>query len=680
MRFRPCTFAVISIAFCALAGAGESSGEPPNVFDLPRIQIEHALLQAKIAALSKTGDYPEAEKCCREAVETIPHSPDGHYNLACTLAKQGKTDEALASLETAVKLGFNGVDRIRQDDDLSSLHDQERFQDVVKHAATAKPDPRQGWHYRVQPGIIESGVATVGEDNTVCDMRLGILRSFFKLDTAPPASEPIVEGFGDVGGLLLRWQAEGTAAGNHGDLYDNHDSDHSNMKYAVFPQLTRIEFGEAAKSRKLHHGLQTTFLYNGVTLGNSSTAVTSGLLWRSQPRLALCDPRTAALLFLQYRGNHLYVYPEHRDHDPGHNGRDVNAKGKGYGDVFAFNTPYLIISQGSSGSDRVFLDALAATLAAFRPQVKTELARNGALAPTIQMIFRMCNKSVAKSDRYLAGIAHPTVFNGRHLDTRAMVTMAHEITKETLPPLVQLKVVEEDEPVSGRDCFDAGRGETLTDTPCAIARVVRSVHYNRRMVVSAEPSKDLGARPLEYRWSVLRGDDKRIKIKKLNDRGSVVELLIPYHERAPISPGNRIESNRVDIGAFVHNGVYYSAPAFVTFYYLDNEKREYDEQHRIQVVDYADPEASKNYVDPMIDITKDWRDEYDYDESGKPAGWTRIRNGSKQQFTAEGLLIVSRDAQGRPTQTRRVRYVVEPRPKLTPILRQQPGEEFVELN
>ena len=676
MRVRPCLSAVILIASSALAGAGELSTERPNVFDLPGIQIGHARLQAQIAALFKIADYAGAEKFCREAIETIPHSPDGHYNLACALARQGKTDEALASLEAAVKLGFNKVDHIEQDDDLSSLRDHERFQDAAKDAATAKPDPKQGWHFKVQPGNIENGVATVDEDNTIWDARLGVFRTFFKLDMAPSDSAPICDGFDAVGRLLRRSHAEGTAAGNHGDLYDNHDSDHSNMNYAMFPQLTRIEFAEAPKSRRLHHGLQATFFYNGVTLGNSSTAVTSGLFWRSQARLALANPRTATLLFLQYRGNHLYFYPEHRDHDPGHNGRD----GKGHGDVFAFNTPYLITSQGSSGSDRVFLNAVAATLAAFRPEVKTELARNGALMPTIQMIFRRCNKTVVEPRQYLTGIAHPTVFEGDQLDALAMVEMAHEITKETLPPLVQLKVVEEDKPVSGRDCFDAARGETLIDTPCAIARVVRTIHYNRRMVVSAEPSQDLGGRPLEYHWSVLRGDAERIEINKLNDRGSVVELLVPYHERAPIAPGNAIESNRVDIGAFVHNGAHYSAPAFVTFYYLDNEKRVYDEEHRIRVVDYADPEVSKNYVDPMIDITRDWRDEYDYDESGTLTGWTRIRNGSKQQFTAEGLLIVSRDAQGRPAQTRRVRYVVEPRPNLTPILRQQPGEESVELN
>ena len=47
--------------------------------------------------------------------------------------------------------------------------------------------------------------------------------------------------------------------------------------------------------------------------------------------------------------NLLYVYPAHRDYD---------AKN---GDLFPANTPYLLVSRGSSGSDKPFLDAIALT-------------------------------------------------------------------------------------------------------------------------------------------------------------------------------------------------------------------------------------------------------------------------------------------------------------------------------
>ncbi len=349
--------------------------------------------------------------------------------------------------------------------------------------------------------------------------------------------------------------------------------------------------------------------------------------------MAQTDPGVALLQYLQYVNRHLYVYPVHVDNNPGHNG----AGGKGYGDVVPANTPYLLLSQGSSGSDIVFLDALVATLAAFRPEVKRELAAAGTLVPTLQMIFRASNKTVAQPDDYLTGTAHPTAFEGSQVDAEKMVTLAHSMTTEALPPLVQLKIVEEDRPVVGRDYFDVGPREHLLDTPAAIARVVKSSAYARRMVLGAEASKDLGAKPLTFHWVVLRGDAERIRIKKLDGdalsgAGSQVELEVDYHERRPIAVGSERESNRVDIGVFAHNGVYYSAPAFVCFYTLDNEKRVYDDQHRIQVIDYTDPDTQANYVDPLLDMRKDWRDEYHYAADGTPLGWTRKRGAGERRF------------------------------------------------
>ena len=669
MRLRLFLLTGTLIGVCVVAWPYSPSSPPPSVFDLPQ-------LQNKTAALFQSEDYAEAERVCQTAVRLAPYDATARYNLACAQARQGKTDEALDALEKAVDLGFNNPTQLEQDDDLASLREQERFQKMLAYSVVARRTPKQPWLDHVEATPVENATVTVDEKNTVWDSRLGIFRSFFKLDETSSDSGPIADGFGEIGELLNTWQTEGTAAGNRGDLYDNHDADHSNMKYGAFPQFTRIEFAGAPKSRRLHFGLQTTFLYNGTTIGNSSTSLTSGPFWRSQPRLALTNPRTAALLYVQYRSNHLYVYPEHRDHDPGHNRNE----GGGFGDVYSSSTPYLIISQGSSGSDRVFLNALAATLAAFRPEVKTKLARAGALMLTVQMIFRSCNKPVASQDDYLTGKAHPTVFEGSQLDALKMVEMAHEITEDALPPLIQLRVVREDQAVPGRDFFTAGGGERLFDTPCAVARVVRTTQYNRRMVVSAEPSADLNDRPLTYHWSVLRGDADRIRINKLNDSGSIVELVVPYHERQPIEPESPLASNRVDIGAFVHNGKYYSAPAFVTFFYLDNERRVYDAQQRISVVDYADPQFSKNYVDPVIDAPKQWRDEYHYDADGQLTGWTRIRGESTEQFTADGLLVTKTDAQGKPTEARRVRYIAAPRPKQPPIVVQQETDEIVEID
>jgi len=642
----------------------DAHADQPSVFDLPRLQRDYALINASVAALFKQGKYDQAEQRIRFALRLVPHDVASHYNLACALARQGKADDALAALSRAVELGYNDRNHMAGDGDLASLHERPEFKALVDKSVTAKPDLDARWHFTCKPGPVADGQALVTESDTAWDARVGLFRVLFSF---PPKSDaPIAAGYGQAGDLLRTWQKEGTAAGNHGDLYDNHDSDHANMHFKTFPQLTRVEYSEQAKKRHLHHGLQATFLFAHPTIGNSSTALTSGPFWRSQPRHALTTPRGPFVLLAQYLSNHLYVYPEHRDHDGGRDG----AEGKGHGDVLPANTPFMIISQGSSGSDVAFLDAAAATLAAFRPEVKQKLIQSHLLMPTVQMIFRMSNKMVQSEGDYLTGKAHPTAFDSKQLDPAKMVRMAHDLQADALPPVVQIRVTEEDQPVSGVDYFDVpGRGERLFDTPFAVARVARSLRYTRRMVVSAEGSKDPQNKPLKYHWAVLRGDAARIKINPLKPDGSSVELLISHHERRPVLEGSELESNRVDIGAFVHNGQHYSAPAFISLTYLDNQERTYDKSGRLLSVDYA--AAARHYVDPALELPKKWRDEYHYDSSGKLTGWTRVRGQDRQVFTPEGKLLVKAGEAGQASQTREVRYAPQGKPGQAPTLEQQ---------
>lgn len=669
-----CLVVIVSLLSVA-AAENQPQQAPPSVFDLPKIQVRFVQLQAAIAQLFQAGNYADGEKACAQVIALIPHEPNGHYNLACALARQGKKDEAFQSLAKAVELGFNDAKHIAEDADFESLRGDERFAKLVEQAKNAKPVPNP-WQWKVEPGLIKDGEAWVTEKNTAWDARLGAFRVFFKFpeasdDAAEAEPPPVIKGHGEVGKLLLQWQAEATAAGNRGDLYDNHDGDHSNMAFGQFPQLTRIEFSDAVRQRRLHSGLQNLFLYNAVTIGNSSTALTGGPFWRSQPRLAYTNPRTAGMLYVQYVGNHLYFYPEHRDHDPGQNGDG------GYGDVYPANTPYVIISQGSSGSDRAFMDAVACTLAAFHPDVKKKLTQTGTLMPTVQMIFRTCYKTVAAPEDYLTGKAHPTVFDGAQIDALKMVNMAHGIAADATPPMVQLSVVEEDELVVGRDYFATAPRQKLFTTPAAIARIHRTTNHDYRIVVSAEGSRDLNGHKLTWHWQVLRGDAEAIKIRPLNDEGSVAELIVPYHARRPIESGSPMQSNRVDIGVFVDNGTHYSAPGFVTFFSLDNEKRVYNDKQQIESVDYSDHAAGGNYSDPLVALPKAWRDEYRYDEAGQLIGWTRHRGDATEEFTADGALVTQRDDQGRALQARTVRYAAKPRNKQPPLLEQMLADEIL---
>ena len=424
----------------------------------------------------------------------------------------------------------------------------------------------------------------------------------------PPAAKEIASGSSEVARLLREWYKEGTAAGNIGDYYDNRDGGHSRLPMRLFPQLSAIEVTEAEKAAaarrhtRAHWGLLLGRLYPHVTFGNSSTSGAPPV-GCSNPRYCIFSTRATAFHYMQYVRSHLYIFPEHRDHDPGHNGRG------GWGDLYHANIPYLIISQGSSGSDQTFMKAVGYTLAAFRPEVKKLLVRRGLLMPTVQVIFRRSNRKVKTDADYLTGVAHPTVFVGGDVDAVAMVKMAHAMQADIVPPMIQLRVVEEDDAVLGRDYFEAAPREKVFDTPAAIARIGRSTKHVRRMVVRATKSFDATGRPLTYHWVVLRGGAERIRINPRNKDRSEVELLIPFHERYSV-PGNpRMETNRVDIGAFVHNGKYPSAPGFVSVYFLDDEGRTYADDGRILEVAYGFGGTRIGYGDYAprgYDIT-DWK-------------------------------------------------------------------------
>jgi len=394
-----------------------------------------------------------------------------------------------------------------------------------------------------------------------------------------PAEKPIATGKGKVADLLRQWYTEGTAAGNIGDWYDNRDRGHSGLKMSPYPQLQKVTYTPEQLQRREDYGLQQVILPH-VTFGNSSTAAPPER-GGSISRTYYTSTRGLAFLFTQYFRSNIYIYPEHRDHDPGRNGVG------GYGDLYPTNTPYLIISQGSSGSDQPFMRAIPYVLAAFRPDVKAKLIKTGMLMPTLQMIMRITNKNISGPEEYLTGKAHPTVFSGRNLDILAMVKTAHEITTDTIPPIALLDVVREDEMVAGRDFFGTGISEKLGDTPVVIARIFHGAAYQRKMVVRVSKKGDVNNRPLTFQWVVLRGDTERIKIKTLKKDGSEAELIIPYHQRRPIVKGSTMASTRVDIGVFAYNGTYYSPPSFITFFSLDNEARTYGADGRILEIGYG---------------------------------------------------------------------------------------------
>jgi hypothetical protein len=428
----------------------------------------------------------------------------------------------------------------------------------------------------------------------------------------------------------LLWQMvfEGRAAGNHGDLYENRDRGHSRLPPDAHPQLTHVAYDEAARADGLDYGLAGPVIFEAPLIGNSSTAVRAGPLWRSLPRLALTEDKGPLTLYQNYLAGQIHVYPEHRDHDPEH------------GDLIPANTPFFFVSQGSSGSDRPHLGALAMILAALHPETKAFLYETQLLAATVQMIFRRSLAPVLSREAYRSGLAHPSVIPRDQINLVRMVQLANALTPATVPPLVRMAVLEEDEAIEGIDYFGEGLSERLFDTPVAIARIWRSHAWRRSMVVSVEATRDLQARAPEFHWRVLRGDPARTRIEPLDARGLRARITLEWQAPRPVPGRPDILSNRVDIGVFARSGDHDSMPGLISILLPQHEVRRYgpgpDGEMRIESRDFRVPEGG--YADPVLFAQSDWRDVYRYDAMGALQGWDRQGAGAALRFDAAGRL------------------------------------------
>jgi hypothetical protein len=429
--------------------------------------------------------------------------------------------------------------------------------------------------------------------------------------------------------LLRSLVSRGVSQGFDGILYDNRDRDHSTLKPAQFPNLSFLEYGPDLVKRGLDYGMAGEILIPATVFGNSSTALTAGIHARSLIRAAMTRRGGPAQAYRDYRINSLYVYPEHRDHDAI--------------DLYPANWPYAITSQGSSGSDIPFLKAIAMTLAAFPADTRARLEEERLIAPTLQMILRRNLKPVRTRSDYLSSIAHPTVFSSEWLQPERMVGHAAALRPEDIPPVVHLKVVNEDfQHQAGLGALD----EHLFTTPSAIARLWRNWAWEREMIVSASSTTDPNEHALKFDWVLLRGDPERVRIEPLDADGSRARITVNWHDAFVLPPDGNSDvpsrlTSRVDIGVFAANGRQDSAPAFVSINFPTHQERVYaasesDDPHLLSI--NYDAARRGVYYDPVLYWSASWADEFRYNREGELDGWTRISKWDRTSFGADGRL------------------------------------------
>ena len=614
-----------------------------SVFDMPGRHLRHLQLLALMDAAHARHDYSAMESTVREGVELGTDDELWHFNLACTLALRGKSQESLTALDQAIDEGFLDTEQLLSDSDLASLRDSEGFKQRLERMKARRqqgiPPPRTV--YALPPDASRTVMQT--SSNTLWSYQMGLFQVFFAADTNRPSSEYK----GPEAQTILQWRKEGSASVNQGMLYANRDNHSMPLVITRFPGLLQLGYSQEMIDRKLNIGLPNSLFIldksNALlpVIGQSSMGYLNSPYGRSQPRAICGDPRQMALQSALLLGNQLFFYPAYSDYDPVSD------------DLFPANTPTCFAVAGSTGAEQPFVEAAFAALAALRPETRSELARTGLLMPAIQMLFRASQRTVKSRGDYLSGIAHPPAFQAANLDTAKLVQMAHALTTNDLPPIVVLNVLNETPMIPDRDFFDILRSEQLFDSPLAVARVFRGAARTRTLDIRTQCRRA----DAKLHWVVLQGDPSKITFTPCATNSSLMKLTVDYHAPFPTPTGNGKSNmtSRVDIGVIAETAAGFSVPSFISFCFLGNEQRTYAPDGRILTIDYTRRQTA--YTDPFMSYTRNWKDSYLYDAKNNLTGWLRRRGLEEERFTAFGHRVVSSDPLGRAARAHVVRYL-----------------------
>jgi tetratricopeptide (TPR) repeat protein len=105
-----------------------------------RILARHPNYVIVLLALGKlltcNGLHARSLEVHRRLVILLPHDYLAHYNLACSLARQGMTIEAIEELARAIELGYDDFGQLEVDPDLASLRKLPAYRKLVRQHGT----------------------------------------------------------------------------------------------------------------------------------------------------------------------------------------------------------------------------------------------------------------------------------------------------------------------------------------------------------------------------------------------------------------------------------------------------------------------------------------------------------------------------------------------------------------
>ena len=91
-------------------------------------------------ALHFSRKHADAREAFMKQIDAGYRVPTGMYNVACTLAMEGDSEQALNWLGRAVETGSVSAGQMLHDDDLESLLEEPRFETLLERAAELDDD------------------------------------------------------------------------------------------------------------------------------------------------------------------------------------------------------------------------------------------------------------------------------------------------------------------------------------------------------------------------------------------------------------------------------------------------------------------------------------------------------------------------------------------------------------
>lgn len=93
---------------------------------------------------TKSGMYKEGLAIDEQLVQLKPEDPIVLYNLACSYSLLEDIDKAFRAFKKAINRGYYDLQHLEQDDDLTNLRKDRRFQQYLTRIKSKKPSKYEG--------------------------------------------------------------------------------------------------------------------------------------------------------------------------------------------------------------------------------------------------------------------------------------------------------------------------------------------------------------------------------------------------------------------------------------------------------------------------------------------------------------------------------------------------------